>query len=56
MKSYDDLPGALRAKVDEAAHKTMVAFDGAITLEQARELVLEHLLERNVNPTHGTGH
>lgn len=56
MPRYDDLPPALRAKVDESAAKTVAAFDGALTLDEARELVLEYLLERTVSPDHGTGH
>jgi hypothetical protein len=53
---YDSLPAPLRARIDEAARKTVLAFDGALTLDEARSLVLEHLLERTVSPDHGTGH
>jgi hypothetical protein len=55
MKDYASLPAPLRAKVDEAAAKTMAAFPG-LSQDEARDLVLEHLLTRTVNDSHGTGH
>lgn len=54
MSRYEDLPAPLREKVDEAAARTADLF--GLTLDEARDVVLEHLLSRTVHPTHGTGH
>lgn len=54
MKNYEQLPEAVRLKVDEAAERTAALL--GLSLDDARELVVEHLLSRTVGPTHGTGH
>lgn len=51
---YAALPEAVRIKVEEAAERTAALL--GLSPDDARELVVEHLLSRTVDDTHGTGH
>lgn len=54
MTTFERLPTPLQDRIDEAAAKLVSQW--GITLAQARELVLEHLVSCSAKPTHGTGH
>jgi len=54
--SYDALPERVQELVDEAALRTVAAFGGRLTLEEARDLVIEHVLRSTSHNGPGTGH
>lgn len=53
--AYEALNERAQELVDEAAAKTMAVFPG-LTLEDARDLVMEHVLQKTSHNGPGTGH
>lgn len=54
--AYDVLPTRAQELVDEAAARTVAAFAGRLTLDEARDLVLEHVLQSTSHNGPGAGH
>jgi hypothetical protein len=54
VTSYEHLSERQRELVDEAAVEVANLF--GVSLEDAREMVAERMIVRNVKPDHGMGH
>jgi len=54
--AYDALNDRAKELVDEAALNTVAAFGGRLTVDEARDLVLEHVLQSTSHNGPGTGH
>jgi len=54
--AYDALNDRAKELVDEAALNTVAAFGGRLTMDEARDLVMEHVLQSTSHNGPGTGH